>query len=72
MENKAQLVITLEKSLRNKIRKFCDGQGLKISKFAERALVRELESEGGKEALAGDVQEETENKGVDSTKSNGY
>lgn len=51
MENKAMIAVSMDRSLKNKLVKFCNVRGLRIGKFAERALIRELEYEGGKDVL---------------------
>ena len=51
MENRVTIAIGVERSLKNKLLKFCNSRGLKLGKFAERALIRELEYEGGKDVL---------------------
>jgi hypothetical protein len=54
MENKATIAVSMDRSLKNKLVKFCNGRGLRLGKFAERALMRELEYEGGKDVLYGE------------------
>jgi|GEM_PF-3091166 len=51
MENRTTIALGIEKSLKNKLLKFCNSRGLRLGKFAERALIRELEYEGGKDVL---------------------
>jgi hypothetical protein len=51
MENRSTIAVGLDKSLKNKLLKFCNSRGLRLGKFAERALIRELEYEGGKDVL---------------------
>ena len=54
MENKTTIAVGMERSLKNKLVKFCNVRGLRLGKFAERALIRELEYEGGKDVLYGE------------------
>lgn len=51
MENKTTIAVGVDRSLKNRILKFCNIRGLRLGKFAERALIRELEYEGGKDVL---------------------
>jgi hypothetical protein len=51
VENRATIAVSLDKSMKNKLLKFCNSRGLRLGKFAERALLRELEYEGGKDVL---------------------
>ena len=51
MENRATIAVSMDRSLKNKLLNFCNTRGLRLGKFAERALIRELEYEGGKDVL---------------------